>query len=128
MKNWFKLKNPTSVKSVEESGEPQVLSTDKVVLIGRTKRAEITPVMGSSLLKLALKNKVDWNYSCQRGSCGRCYGMVTAGGDCLSAPTEFEQIKLSAAELAQGYRLACQTKITQPGAIAMELRVRERKF
>lgn len=43
------------------------------------------------------------------GSCGRCKVIIERGAG--STPTPVEQQKLSAAEIASGYRLACQTRV-----------------
>ena len=43
------------------------------------------------------------------GSCGRCKVIIERGA--VSTPTPVERQKLSAAEIASGYRLACQTRV-----------------
>ncbi|MNI21983.1 Benzoate 1,2-dioxygenase electron transfer component [compost metagenome] len=74
---------------------------------------------GLSLLALAIKNDVDWGFSCKRGSCARCRCFVASGMEFLEEPTEAEDIRLEPEELERGYRLACQATVKQTGPITV---------
>ncbi|WP_127530767.1 2Fe-2S iron-sulfur cluster-binding protein [Paenibacillus kobensis] len=80
-------------------------------LKGRTKSAEIEPVAGHSLLDMALKADVDWQFSCSRGTCARCRCQIVEGGDLLSEITDEEWDRLEPEEFDEGYRLGCQAVI-----------------
>lgn len=72
--------------------------------IGRRGQCKVT----QSLLESARQLNVDIVSICGGiGSCDRCKIQVVAG--MVSKPTLEEEAELSAQELAQGYRLACQT-------------------
>lgn len=63
----------------------------------------------TTILEAAERLRVGITAPCGgRGRCGRCLVMVE--GEC-APPTEIEQQYLSAGELADGYRLACQTRV-----------------
>lgn len=62
-----------------------------------------------NLLDAALKQGKPIQYKCRKGTCGQCtIKVVQAQG--LSSPNEQEHKKLKG-QLANGYRLACQTAI-----------------
>jgi 2Fe-2S ferredoxin len=74
---------------------------------------------GLTILDIALKHEVDWGFSCTRGTCARCRSYVASGREQLSEPSEAEESRLEPEELEQGYRLACQAIIKQPGSISV---------
>ncbi len=62
----------------------------------------------ASLLDTAWQLGVNFGRICDgKGRCGKCKVRVLAGN--VSAPTNLEREKLTATEMAEGYRLACQT-------------------
>jgi uncharacterized 2Fe-2S/4Fe-4S cluster protein (DUF4445 family) len=64
---------------------------------------------GSTLLPALKHPSVDGHSDCNGvGTCGKC--LVRVGAGQVTAPTEIELRKLPADRLAQGWRLACQTK------------------
>ncbi|MWC28453.1 2Fe-2S iron-sulfur cluster-binding protein [Paenibacillus sp. MMS18-CY102] len=77
-------------------------------LKGKTKSATIEPVEGLSLLDLALKANVDWQFSCSRGTCARCRCQIEEGGNLLGEITDSEWDRLEPEEFDQGFRLGCQ--------------------
>lgn len=87
-------------------------------LKGRTIHKQVEPVIGQSLLDIALKNDIDWQFSCTRGTCARCRCLVETGGEFLSEPSDEEWDRLDEEELEQGYRLGCQAVVKAPGHIA----------
>lgn len=94
-----------------------------IELIGRTKRSTVEAVVGRTILQLALKANVDWNFNCSRGTCCRCRCEVLDGMELLSEPSKPELEALDDEELEQGYRLGCQAKVMSgDGAIAVQNR------
>lgn len=90
-----------------------------IELKGRLKRKTVEPVVGRTVLELALKHEVDWGFSCTRGTCSRCRCLVTSGMEHLSEPNQVELDSLENEELEQGFRLGCQTKVTSDGEITV---------
>ncbi|WP_281886901.1 2Fe-2S iron-sulfur cluster-binding protein [Paenibacillus sp. YYML68] len=93
-----------------------------ITLKGRTLKKELEPVTGHTLLDLALKGKVDWSFSCTRGTCSRCRCLVTEGAEHLNAPTDAELDNLEPEELEQGYRLGCQAVLKSAGRVEAALK------
>lgn len=87
----------------------------------KTRKTQKTmePVTGLSLLDHALKNDVEWGFSCTRGTCARCRCYVAAGRELLSLPSDEEESRLEPEEIEQGYRLACQCIVKQSGTISV---------
>ncbi|WP_042162585.1 2Fe-2S iron-sulfur cluster-binding protein [Paenibacillus gorillae] len=82
-----------------------------IELKGRTKTAVVESEAGETLLRLALKHKVDWSSSCTRGTCARCRCMITEGSEALEGITDAEWDRLEPEEFEEGYRLACQAVV-----------------
>ncbi|CAH0118733.1 Chlorosome protein I [Paenibacillus sp. CECT 9249] len=91
--------------------------TDMIELKGRTVSKTVDSETGYSILELALKHKVDWGFSCTRGTCARCRCYIEEGADCLEEPSDAEWRRLEPEELEEGYRLGCQAVIKRPGRI-----------
>ncbi|GBF72756.1 hypothetical protein PA598K_01022 [Paenibacillus sp. 598K] len=86
-----------------------------IELKGRTIEAKVEAEAGLSLLDLALKHKVDWGFSCTRGTCARCRCLVLEGMEHLEEITDAEWDRLDDDEMEEGYRLGCQA-IVKSGA------------
>lgn len=80
----------------------------------------IKPEIGWSVLELALKNQVDWGFSCTRGTCARCRCSILQGAQYLDELTDAEYARLDEQEITQGYRLACQCTISQLGDMCIQ--------
>ncbi|GFN30632.1 2Fe-2S iron-sulfur cluster-binding protein [Paenibacillus xylaniclasticus] len=80
-------------------------------LTGRTRSAQVEPVIGQSLLDMALKADVDWQFSCSRGTCARCRCLIVEGGDLLGEITDEEWDRMEPEEFDEGFRLGCQAVI-----------------
>lgn len=89
-------------------------------LQGKRVTRSIVPVVGSTILELADRNRVDWQSHCQRGTCARCRCQVLEGGDRLAEPTSAELARLTPEELERGYRLGCQVRIASAGKIVVK--------
>jgi ferredoxin len=70
-------------------------------------------IPGVTLLEAALAQKENLAYKCQQGHCGKCTVQIISGVSLLGSPTEQEREKLGS-KLAMGYRLACQSALTDP--------------
>lgn len=81
-------------------------------LAGRRTVRAVVPVIGKTVLELAEDNGVDFVSHCRRGTCARCRCRVEAGGEYLSAPNGVETARLGGDEIAEGYRLGCQARVT----------------
>ncbi|MFC4777550.1 2Fe-2S iron-sulfur cluster-binding protein [Paenibacillus sp. GCM10023252] len=79
-----------------------------IELTGRTIQAAVPSESGLSLLDHALKHKVDWAFSCSRGTCARCRCLVTQGAEALGEITDEEWDRMEPEEFDAGYRLGCQ--------------------
>lgn len=86
-----------------------------IELKGRTIEAKVEAEAGLSLLDLALKHKVDWGFSCTRGTCARCRCLILEGMEHLEEITDAEWDRLDDDEMEEGYRLGCQA-IVKSGA------------
>lgn len=86
-------------------------------LKGRKLHKQVESIIGQSILDIALKNDVDWGFSCTRGTCARCRCLVEVGREHLSEASDEEWDRLDDEELEQGYRLACQAIIRTDGTI-----------
>ncbi|WP_168119168.1 2Fe-2S iron-sulfur cluster-binding protein [Paenibacillus sp. HB172176] len=84
-----------------------------IELKGRTIQKEVEAEAGLSLLDLAMKNGVDWSFSCTRGTCARCRCLVTEGMEFLEEITDEEWDRLEPEEFEEGYRLGCQAIVKE---------------
>ncbi|HTH61548.1 MAG TPA: 2Fe-2S iron-sulfur cluster-binding protein [Paraburkholderia sp.] len=71
------------------------------------KRVSAPP--NSNLLRVSLREKGGIPFKCGGGLCGTCKCKVEQGIENTDAVKEKEKRHLNAAELAAGYRMACQT-------------------
>lgn len=78
---------------------------------------QVESIVGQSILDIALKNDIDWGFSCTRGTCARCRCIVEVGSEHLAESTDEEWDRLDDEELEQGYRLACQAVVRSEGMI-----------
>ncbi len=66
----------------------------------------------TSLLRLSIREQGGIPFKCGGGVCGTCRCKVEAGRDHLEAVTPKERRHLTEAELADGWRIACQALVT----------------
>ncbi|SDC40015.1 ferredoxin, 2Fe-2S [Paenibacillus sp. UNCCL117] len=93
-----------------------------ITLKGRSVQKTVEPELGLTLLDLAIKHKVDWSFSCTRGTCSRCRCIVKEGAEHLNEPTDAELDNLEPEEFEQGLRLGCQTVVRSPGHVSAALK------
>lgn len=82
-----------------------------IELTGRTITKEVEAEEGWSILDIAIKHKVDWGYSCTRGTCARCRCLVLEGAEYLEEITDAEWDRLEPEEFDEGFRLGCQAVV-----------------
>lgn len=63
----------------------------------------------ANLLRVSLREKGGIPFKCGGGLCGTCKCRIEEGREHTDAVKKKEEKLLSADEIAQGYRLACQT-------------------
>lgn len=86
-------------------------------LTSKTKSTTIAPVTGLTILELAKQHDLQWLYNCSKGTCCRCRCLVSEGQELLSELNDKEYQRLMDDEIEEGYRLACQATIKQPGTL-----------
>jgi 2Fe-2S ferredoxin len=82
-----------------------------VKLINKAKEIEITATSGQTILEHALRENMEWGFSCIKGTCARCRCIILNGQEGLKPPTSMEKIRLTEDELKQGFRLGCQAVV-----------------
>ncbi len=66
----------------------------------------------SNLLRVSLREKGGIPFKCGGGLCGTCKCLIEEGIENTDAVKKKEEKLLSAEEISQGYRMACQTFLT----------------
>lgn len=73
---------------------------------------------GSTVLDAARNMCIDIQAPCgDLGLCGRCKIVLQEGKNLVKPPTDAEKKTLSETELIEGYRLACQCKVSKQGIL-----------
>lgn len=88
-----------------------------ILFIGKTKQADVSVPVGTTLLEAAKESGVDWHYACMRGTCARCRCLIEAGHEYVSEVTDAEWNRMGEEEFEQGYRLSCQVVAEADGFI-----------
>ncbi len=71
---------------------------------------------GSTLLEAAQDIGISIESLCGgEGLCGTCKIIVDDGVECLSEPTQADEMLLSDSQLESGYRLSCRSTVREPG-------------
>jgi len=83
-----------------------------------------------SLLDVALNNGIHLDHACGGNcACTTCHVVVKEGEDCLSSMEDDEADRLDmAADLTLHSRLGCQSVITKPGKIVVEIPAWNRNY
>ena len=89
-------------------------------LINKKGQFDVPSVPGWTILDIALKENIEWGFSCTRGTCARCRCLITEGMDNLKEVTDAEWDRLTEAELQQGYRLPCQAQLKSDGPLQVK--------
>ncbi len=82
-------------------------------------------LLGTTIMEAAKAIGLDITSLCGgKGTCGKCKVKIQKGAEGLASITERELKHLSEEEIAQSFRLACQTSLTQPMVIFVPERSR----
>ncbi|MDP5273787.1 2Fe-2S iron-sulfur cluster-binding protein [Chengkuizengella axinellae] len=102
-----------------KSSEEMQQNEDELIvkLKGQFKEEKVKPELQFTLLDLALKHNIDWQFACTNGNCARCRCYVEEGAEFLSEVNSAEKSRLDLQEIKEGYRLGCQAEIVKFGAI-----------
>jgi ferredoxin len=82
----------------------------------------ITVAEESNLLRLSLREKGGIPFKCGGGLCGTCKCRIISGLEQTDLVKPKERKHLSDAELAEGFRMACQTFVSGDISVAWEPR------
>lgn len=88
-----------------------------VELAGRQLTKRVMPDPELTVMALAERHGVDFASNCRRGTCARCRCKVLEGAGFMSEPNEAETLRLMPEEIADGYRLGCQARVTGDGPV-----------
>jgi ferredoxin len=78
----------------------------------------ITAAEGVSLLRISIREKGGIPFKCGGGLCGTCKCRIEQGLEHTDAVKPKERKHLTEAELAEGYRMACQTFVNGDIAVS----------
>lgn len=88
----------------------QTAETNKILEIKQNQRTYHVKVKkDQSILDAALEQNLNLEYSCKKGTCGKCKVIVVNGNTSLQPVNHLEDKKLNRL-INNGYRLACQAK------------------
>lgn len=85
--------------------------SSKVYAIQKGVVCGIQPMQHKTLLDSALEQGCHLEHKCKKGTCGKCAVRVLKGQSVLTEPNDQEREKIGS-ELENGYRLACQTLLS----------------
>jgi ferredoxin len=71
----------------------------------------VTALENSNLLRISLREQGEIPFKCGGGVCGMCRCLIESGIDQTDAVKPKERRHLTEADVANGYRMACQTSI-----------------
>ena len=87
---------------------PTVKETKRILKIEQNQLDFLVDVKkGQSILDAALEQDIPLEYSCKKGTCGKCQVMLVTGSAYLQPVNSLEMNKLNN-KIKSGYRLACQ--------------------
>jgi ferredoxin len=83
----------------------------------------VTAPENSNLLRVSLREQGGIPFKCGGGICGTCKCLIERGIEHTDAVKPKERRHLSDSDLAQGYRMACQTFIRGDVSVSWQPRV-----
>jgi len=103
---------------VSETGRNRKNDSTSITFLPEGKHLDIKS--GSTVLDATRKMGIDIQAPCgDLGLCGRCKIVLGKGKNLAELPTETEKKILSTKELDDGYRLACQCKVSEKGLLSV---------
>ncbi|WP_158734905.1 2Fe-2S iron-sulfur cluster-binding protein [Alteribacillus sp. YIM 98480] len=100
---------PAFNKTLESSSAPPQASEDLVEIQQHQKTFKIKPERNNTVLHSALNQRINLDYKCEKGTCGKCRVKLLKGKNMVSSVNQAEKKKLGN-EIDSNYRLACQAK------------------
>ncbi|MCX8132581.1 MAG: 2Fe-2S iron-sulfur cluster binding domain-containing protein [Roseococcus sp.] len=91
------------------TAEGEETSPRRITITFATSGVIATAQAGSSLLRVSIREKGGIPWKCGGGVCGTCRCRIEAGREHADRIKPKERQHLSEEELAQGFRMACQT-------------------
>jgi len=82
----------------------------------------VTAPENSNLLRVSLREQGGIPFKCGGGLCGTCKCLIESGLEHTDAVKPKERRHLSEADLAQGYRMACQTFVNGDVSVSWQPR------
>lgn len=86
----------------------------------------VSAAAGGNLLRISLREQGGIPFKCGGGLCGTCKCLVETGIEHTDAIKPKEKKHLTEAEMAQGYRMACQTFVSGDIAVSWQPRDAEK--
>jgi ferredoxin len=80
------------------------------------KQVQVEP--GNNLLRISLREQGGIPFKCGGGVCGTCRCRIEVGREHTDEVKQKERKHLAEADLAEGYRMACQTFVTGDISVA----------
>ncbi len=103
---------------VSETGRNRKNDSTSIIFLPEGKHLDIKS--GSTVLDATRKMGIDIQAPCgDLGLCGRCKIVLGKGKNLAELPAESEKKILSTKELDDGYRLACQCKVSEKGLLSV---------
>ena len=94
----------------ERPTRPTVNETNRVIEMEQNQRSfKVEIEKGQSILDAAIEQNVTLDYSCKKGTCGKCKVKLVNGSTYIQPANSLEEKKLHHL-IQSGFRLACQAK------------------
>jgi ferredoxin, 2Fe-2S len=89
---------------------PTVNETNRVIEMEQNQRYfQVEVKKGQSILDAAIEQNISLDYSCKKGTCGKCKVKLVNGSTYLQPASSLEEKKLQHL-IQNGFRLACQAE------------------
>jgi ferredoxin len=85
-------------------------------------RKVVSAPINSNLLRVSLREKAGIPFKCGGGLCGTCKCRIERGLEHTDAVKPKERNHLSQEELAEGYRMACQTFVNGDISVSWQVK------
>ena len=112
------MTDPPNIASMPDDETTRVT----VTFISNAMKA-VTAPQNSNLLRVSLREQGGIPFKCGGGICGTCRCLIERGIEHTDAVKPKERRHLSESDLAQGYRMACQTFIRGDVSVSWQPRM-----
>jgi ferredoxin, 2Fe-2S len=105
-----RLKSTVSINQPVYMERSAVNGTNSLIEMEQNQRSfKVEIKKGQSILDAAIEQNVTLDYSCKKGTCGKCKVKLLNGNTYLQPANHLEEKKLHHL-IQRGFRLACQAK------------------